>query len=138
VRLGLALLGTLAFFAAIEVASAQWHAPSPQELETTGVPPPSSADDKPGYCATYVAGVAELVGLENTFKESSIEDMRTIVRNYGSVNVGNLFAILSYMEAQLLDLRVIKYARGYNFSAPLPGGAEDYKSCLNGHRVFLD
>jgi hypothetical protein len=91
----------------------------------------------PDYCMTYTQGVAELVGLENTFKGKDIDDMRRIARDYGSPNVGNLFAILSTMEAQLLDLRVIKYSTERGFAAPLGGDASEYKRCLAGNRPFL-
>ena len=91
----------------------------------------------PEYCQTDVNGVAELVGLENTFKGRDIDDMRRIARDYGSENVGNLFAILSYYEAMLLDLRVIKYSTERGFAAPLGGDAGEYEHCLKGDRPFL-
>ena len=64
-------------------------------LFASGPAQAQDGDYSPEYCQTYVNGVAELVGLENTFKGKDINDMRRIARDYGSENVGNLFAILS-------------------------------------------
>jgi hypothetical protein len=91
----------------------------------------------PEYCMTYTRGVSELVGLENTFRGKDPDDLKNFAREYGSENVGNLYAILHQIETISLELRVINYSRDHNFSAPLPGDASDYILCLKGDRLFL-
>jgi hypothetical protein len=92
----------------------------------------------PGYCDIYNKGIGELVGLENTFRRKDPDDLKDAARKYGTENVGNLYAVLSQIETILLELRVTKYSRDRNFSAPFPGDAADYNRCLAGKRLFLD
>lgn len=129
-------LAFLALFTSADIGLAQWHAPSPYELDNRPRAPPET--DLAAYCITYVAGVTELIALENTFKGPSPGALHSNALLYGSSRVSELYSELEPSERLKLDEAIVAFSKQRNFRAPLLGDATDYDLCLAGTRILLD
>jgi hypothetical protein len=75
------------------------------------------------YCVAYIKGVSELVKFENTTRSTDERDLRDASRDSGNESLSILYDNLSHTQTLLLEMRVIKYAKGHNFTATFPGDA---------------